>query len=79
MGDVRPHRGHQASQSRIEPRAAFKRRAEEIQDLALDQVAEMLDAADEAANAAGEERDVALDERDDSAEHRRRAFIEGRG
>lgn len=58
---------------------AFKRRAEEIQDLALDQVAEMLDAADEAANAAGEERDVALDERDDSAEHRRRAFIEGRG
>lgn len=36
---------------------AFKRRAEQIQDMALDQVAEMLDEADEIAHLAEEERD----------------------
>lgn len=80
------HAWRRPSASRTSSVAIANRAASGVQtprggdsDLALDQVAEMLDAADEAANAAGEERDVALDERDDSAEHRRRAFIEGRG
>ncbi|MFR3452158.1 MAG: hypothetical protein ACLTSX_12105 [Collinsella sp.] len=57
-----PHRGRQSAQSQCRKELAFKRRAEQIQDMALDQVKEMLDEADGLARLAEGECDAMREE-----------------